>query len=296
MPVDAVGSASLREAGPGRRSRPRSVGAVISSSPQAAGRAGSAGRGGASRSRCRRRCPPRRPRRPWRPRRRPTPPPWTCSHPSWWKWTVDLRGVADAGDAVVLEVGGQHGPRHRVDVALLVERVADALDDAALALAAGQPLGVMRPTAMPPSTRSGRTVPRRVSTSTSVTWTAPMKPRPMRHAAHRDRGRRSRAGRAGACRRPWRRRSGPAPAGVVRRRVRREPPRWSCGCRWTPARARCPSFRSRPGRARRAGPSSSRRISAMTLRMPVPMSWVVVRATTTSPSTEARPPVPGSSM
>src|SRR6266540_1734989 len=55
---------------------------------------------------------------------------------------VDLRCVADARDAIVLEVVGEHDTRSRVDVALLEERVADALDDASLALAAGQPLRV----------------------------------------------------------------------------------------------------------------------------------------------------------
>ena len=51
---------------------------------------------------------------------------------------VDLGGVADAGDPVVLEAGAQHDPALRVVLALLVERVADALDDAAVALAARQ--------------------------------------------------------------------------------------------------------------------------------------------------------------
>lgn len=52
---------------------------------------------------------------------------------------VDLRGVGDPGDAVVLQVRGEDGAGGRVLVALLEQGVADALDDPALALVARQP-------------------------------------------------------------------------------------------------------------------------------------------------------------
>src|SRR5690606_40470555 len=53
--------------------------------------------------------------------------------------------VGDAGDVVVVQVRGEHGAGGRVLLAMLEQGVADALDDPALALDAGQRRGVDAP-------------------------------------------------------------------------------------------------------------------------------------------------------
>jgi hypothetical protein len=74
----------------------------------------------------------------------PTPPLVTCAKPVLVEVQVNVGNVADPGDPVVLQTGGQHQPGMRVHLALLVQRVPDPLDDRAACLRGGQ-LGHSKP-------------------------------------------------------------------------------------------------------------------------------------------------------
>ncbi len=178
---------------------------------------------------------------------------------------VDLWGVAELRDAVVLEVGREGEAGVRVEDLVLVEREPDALDDRALTLAAREHRGVDATDGDAPRGRAGLGFrPVRVSTSTSLTWTAAENPRPtwmpfiVTGTARRPRS--PHASPWPTSRRGRRQRSVPMRA---RRLVAASTPstraRPSCGCRPTPARGPPHCARARDGRPPWSGPHRRRR-------------------------------------